>query len=268
MTTITNGTRTAAFELTLPRAPRTFFTTTIFTTTMSATMSTTLATAMVLALVLIAMPSAAWQPNDGPALGWGDHQLEMVETSAPETGQGSMAKAPWPPIKVPHCIAPISAFELQPWSSSDSYVSEIDARYFSGGSIPSLLSTVDTTTLPEGARLTQVCVFFRDTSSVSDIAISMIRARSDVGGSCSFQILLSASVSTGTPGNGYGCATADHTVSRLGDLDGDGDTDSATYYLVVGPSNTSAPPLNGSNAVRQIWLRWYTPDGFTGPCLQ
>jgi hypothetical protein len=232
------------------------------------TLASALPAVLALALLLGAGPSAAWQPADGPALGWSDEQVELIDSTSGLPARQAVAKLPWPPIKVPYCIAPVSAFELQPWSSADSYVSEIDARYFSGGSIPSLLSPVDTTTLPEGARLSQICVLLRDSSTTSDIALALIRARADAGGACTFQLLLSTTISSGMPGNTQGCATLDHTVARRGDLDGDGDTDWATYYLVIGPSNTTAPPLDGTNAIRQIWLRWDTPDGFSGPCLQ
>lgn len=222
----------------------------------------------VVAIVPAAHSSHAESPEPSLKLPWADSEIEFVESAAGGAEQHDALQLSWPPGRLPHCLSSVSAFEFFPWNGTDAYTSEIDYRYFSGGSISSLVSTLDTTTLPDGAQLVEVCGYYRDSSSTADFGLAMVRVSADKTGWRSLQIPISENLSSGTPGDGYGCVDVSMNTKRLFDQDGDGDLDAAFYYLVVGPFSTGAFPTDGSIAVRQIWLRWTPPEGWTGPCMQ
>lgn len=112
--------------------------------------------------------------------------------------------------------------------------------------------------IPNGSRITQICVYGRDDDAAADrdVRVSLIRNHATVTGADPGFFLTGPISSSGAPGNFRQCSNVDILVDNRYDIDGDGAIELIDYNVLVELGNT--PTSAGIDlAVRFVRIDWH-----------
>ncbi|MGE5276430.1 MAG: S-layer homology domain-containing protein [Acidobacteriota bacterium] len=177
----------------------------------------------------------------------------VVEMTSAQGADESLGRVPSVFGTQDEDISTVSWADFHPYTSNATFASDtvLGGRWTTGGS--SFLYASLPSDIPNGAVVTQVVFYVKDTNAGNDFTGQLCRyhTESNGGGSPASECPLSVSTS-GTPGDTVPFANTNLTILRRTDITGDGPVEVINWVLHY----DGVLALDGSIQIRQVRILW------------